>query len=258
MRFNCFTTTLLAACLMPLTTLAVPWGYTEENGPARWGEISKAYATCQTGINQSPIDIQTTTTSKLGLPALNMQYVDGPTRFRSINHTLQATMSSYTSNSIEIDETLYYLKQFEFHAPSEHALNGKTYPLELQLLHKNQSGDIAIVAVMFDVGEPNQAIQNLWESFPAMEDSSMPIFSPVNINQLLPDNKTYWRYRGSLTTPPCTEGVTWSVLKTPVALSAEQLDKFHYIVGPANNRPLQPLNERKITDSYSGDTEILY
>ena len=249
MRFNCFTTTLLAACLMPLTTLAVPWGYTEENGPARWGEISKAYATCQTGINQSPIDIQTTTTSKLGLPALNMQYVDGPTRFRSINHTLQATMSSYTSNSIEIDETLHYLKQFEFHAPSEHALNGKTYPLELQLLHKNQSGD---------VGEPNQAIQNLWESFPAMEDSSMPIFSPVNINQLLPDNKTYWRYRGSLTTPPCTEGVTWAVLKTPVALSAEQLDKFHYIVGPANNRPLQPLNERKITDSYSGDTEILY
>lgn len=256
MRFNCFTTTLLAACLMPLTTLAVPWGYTEENGPARWGEISKAYATCQTGINQSPIDIQTTTTSKLGLPALNMQYVDGPTRFRRINHTLQATMSSYTSNSIEIDETLYYLKQFEFHAPSEHALNGKTYPLEL--LHKNQSGDIAIVAVMFDVGEPNQAIQNLWESFPAMEDSSMPIFSPVNINQLLPDNKTYWRYRGSLTTPPCSEGVTWAVLKTPVALSAEQLDKFHYIVGPANNRPLQPLNERKITESYSGDNEILY
>ena len=146
MRFNCFTTTLLAACMMPLTTLAVPWGYTEENGPARWGEISKAYATCQTGINQSPIDIQTTTTSKLGLPALNMQYVDGPTRFRSINHTLQATMSSYASNSIEIDETLYYLKQFDFHAPSEHTLNGKTYPLEMQLLHKNQSGDIAIVA----------------------------------------------------------------------------------------------------------------
>lgn len=174
MRFNCFTTTLLAACLMPLTTLAVPWGYTEENGTARWGEISKAYATCQTGINQSPIDIQTTTTSKLGLPALNMQYVDGPTRFRSINHTLQATMSSYTSNSIEIDETLHYLKQFEFHAPSEHALNGKTYPLELQLLHKNQSGDIAIVAVMFDVGEPNQAIQNLWSPFQPWKTAVCP------------------------------------------------------------------------------------
>lgn len=258
MHFYRFTTTLLTACLMPLTTLAASWGYIGEIGPARWGEISKAYATCQTGINQSPIDIQTTTTSKLGLPALNMQYFDGPTRFRSINHTLQATMSSYTSNSIEIDETLYYLKQFDFHAPNEHTLNGKTYPLELQLVHKNQHGDIAIVAVMFDVDEPNQAIQNLWESFPAMEDSSMPIFSPVNINQLLPDNKTYWRYRGSLTTPPCTEGVTWAVLKTPVALSAEQLDKFHYTVGPANNRPLQPLNERKITESYSGDTEILY
>ena len=86
----------------------------------------------------------------------------------------------------------------------------------------------------------------------------MPIFSPVNINQLLPDNKTYWRYRGSLTTPPLHRRRHRAVLKTPVALSAEQLDKFHYIVGPANNRPLQPLNERKITDSYSGDTEILY
>ena len=136
--------------------------------------------------------------------------------------------------------------------------HGKTYPLELQLVHKNQSGDITIVAVMFDVGEPNQAIQNLWESFPTMEDNSMPIFSPVDINQLLPDDKTYWRYSGSLTTPPCTEGVSWTVLKTPVALSAEQLDKFHYIVGPANNRPPQPVNERKITDSHSGDTEILY
>jgi carbonic anhydrase len=103
-----------------------------------------------------------------------MQYVDGPTRFRSINHTLQATMSSYTSNSIEIDETLYYLKQFEFHAPSEHALNGKTYPLELQLLHKNQSGDIAIVAVMFDVGEPNQAIQNLWSPFQPWKTAVCP------------------------------------------------------------------------------------
>ncbi|SUX68577.1 Carbonic anhydrase precursor [Citrobacter freundii] len=114
------------------------------------------------------------------------------------------------------------------------------------------------MAVMFDVGEPNQAIQNLWESSPTMEDNSMPIFSPVDINQLLPDNKTYWRYNGSLTIPPCTEGVSWTVLKTPVALSAQQLDKFHYIVGPANNRSPQPVNERKILDSYSGDTEILY
>lgn len=258
MHSNRFTTILLAACLMPLKTLAVPWGYTGETGPAQWGKISKEYATCQTGINQSPVDIQTTTTSKLGLPALNLQYIDGPTRFRSINHTLQATMSSYTPNFIEIGEKLYYLKHFDFHAPAEHTLNGKIYPLELQLTHKNQHGDIAIVAVMFDIGEPNQAIQNLWESFPTMEGNSMPIFSPVDINQLLPDNKTYWLYSGSITTPPCTEGVTWVVLKKPVALSAEQLDKFHYIVGPANNRPPQPLNERTITDSNSGGTEILY
>ena len=175
MHFYRFTTTLLTACLMPLTTLATSWGYTGENGPAQWGEISKAYATCQTGINQSPIDIQTATTNKLGLPALSIQYVDGPTRFRSINHTLQATMSRYTANYINIDDKIYYLKQLDFHAPSEHTLNGRTYPLELQLVHKNQHGDIAIVAVMFDIDEPNQAIQNLWESFPTMTDNSLSL-----------------------------------------------------------------------------------
>lgn len=139
MRFNLFITTLLTAYLMPLTALAAPWGYSGESGPAQWGEISKEYATCQTGINQSPIDIQTAKTRKLGLPSLNMQYVDGPTRFQSINHTLQATMSSYTSNSIEVDGKIYFLKQLDFHAPSEHTFNGKTYPLELQLVHKTNT-----------------------------------------------------------------------------------------------------------------------
>ncbi|SUX68581.1 Carbonic anhydrase precursor [Citrobacter freundii] len=125
MRLNLFITTLLTVCLMPLIALAAPWGYDGETGPAQWGEISKEYATCQTGINQSPIDIQSATTRKPGLPSLSMQYVDGPTRFRSINHTLRATMSSYTSNSIEVDGKIYYLKYLDFHAPSEHTFNGK-------------------------------------------------------------------------------------------------------------------------------------
>ncbi|WP_341516913.1 carbonic anhydrase family protein [Citrobacter gillenii] len=252
-------TTLLLACIMSFSVQASSWGYSiGDTSPEHWGEINNEYKSCQTGVNQSPINIQPSDTSKLGLPILTMQYTDSPVRFQSINHTLQATMNSYTPDTLNIDNQLYYLKQLDFHAPSEHTIEGKNYAMELQLLHKNQQGDTVIVAVMFDVDEPNQAIKNLWESFPTMEGSNMPIFSPVNINQLLPDNKVYWRYSGSLTIPPCSENVTWIVLKTPISLSTEQLENFRYIVGHMNNRPLQPLNGREVEDSQSGNTEILY
>lgn len=253
-----FSTTLLLACITPLSALATQWGYSGDIAPEHWGEISTTYERCQKGMNQSPIDIQRTATSKPGLPALSIQYTNGPTRFLSINHTLQATMNSYTSGTLDIDNQLYYLKHFDFHAPSEHTIDGKRYAMEIQLTHKNQEGDIAILAVMFDVDEPNQAIQNLWASFPTMAGNSMPILSPVNINLLLPDSKTYWRYSGSLTIPPCSEKVTWMVLKTPMTLSAEQLEKFQYFVGYANNRPLQQLNGRQVLDSQSNSAEILY
>lgn len=258
MFFIRFSTLLLTACLMPFSALAEQWGYSGETGPDHWGELDQAFETCQTGVNQSPINILPSAASKLGLPALSTQYSNSPTRLLNVNHTLQATMSSYTSDTLEIDHQPYSLKGFEFHAPSEHSIDGKTYAMELQLTHKNDNGDTVIMSVMFNVDEPNQAIQNLWESFPTMEDSSMPLFSPVDINQLIPEDKTYWRYNGSLTTPPCSEGIAWIILKTPVTLSAEQLDKFKYAMRHANNRPLQPLNGRIITDSHSGDTGIPY
>ena len=125
-------------------------------------------------------------------------------------------------------------------------------------MHKDAKGDVAVVAVMFDIGTENAELNKLWATMPEQAEQDIRGTTQMDLNALLPIDKTYWRFSGSLTTPPCTEGVTWAVLKTPVALSAEQLDKFHYIVGPANNRPLQPLNERKITESYSGDNEILY
>lgn len=101
---------------------------------------------------------------------------------------------------------------------------------------------------MFDIGEPNEAIERLWQSIPATPGDSIPLLSPVDINLLLPEDRTYWRFSGSLTTPPCSEGVTWIVLKQPMTLSAGQLEKFRHTIHPANNRPVQPLNGRVINE----------
>ena len=220
MKLTSLTTVFLAICMMPVSVSATDWSYEGDTSPAHWGEINKAYKLCQTGMSQSPVD----------------------------NHTLQATMNPYSSAFAQIDDQPYALAEFHFHAPSENTINGKHYAMELHLTHKNQEGEIAVVAVMFDIGEPNEAIERLWQSIPATPGDSIPLLSPVDINLLLPEDRTYWRFSGSLTTPPCSEGVTWIVLKQPMTLSAGQLEKFRHTIHPANNRPVQPLNGRVINE----------
>ncbi|HBC7343355.1 TPA: carbonic anhydrase family protein [Citrobacter koseri] len=246
MKLISLTTAFLAICMMPVSVSATDWSYEGDTSPAHWGEINKAYKLCQTGMSQSPVDILTT--NEIQLPPLNVQYIDRADMLLNVNHTLQATMNSYSSASAQIDDQPYALAEFHFHAPSENTINGKHYAMELHLTHKNQEGEIAVVAVMFDIGEPNEAIERLWQSIPATPGDSIPLLSPVDINLLLPEDRTYWRFSGSLTTPPCSEGVTWIVLKQPMTLSAGQLEKFRHTIHPANNRPVQPLNGRVINE----------
>ncbi|MEG0534074.1 MAG: carbonic anhydrase family protein, partial [Citrobacter sp.] len=113
--------------------------------------------------------------------------------------------------------------------------------------HEDRTGKIAVVAVLFDIGEPNDALENLWQSIPADGDN-MPLFSPININELLPEDKNYWHYSGSLTTPPCSEPVSWFVMKSPLTLSQEQLSRFRAAIQYNNNRPVQPLNGREVVE----------
>ncbi|MTH45621.1 carbonic anhydrase [Intestinirhabdus alba] len=241
--------TLAALCLTSLSASAAPahWSYQGDGAPERWGEISEAFKVCQTGMSQSPVDIRQQFVREERLPPLEIRYVDSPAIFLNNGHTLQAAPDGGGVNSIQLDGYAYTLEQFHFHAPSENTVNGQHYAMEMHLVHKSLTGKLAVVAVMFEPGSPNKALEHLWKTIPAT-GNSVSLSSPVKINQLLPKNRAYWRFSGSLTTPPCSEKVAWIVMKSPLTLSAEQLRKFKTAMRHDNNRPTQPLNGRTIVE----------
>jgi carbonic anhydrase len=149
-----------------------------------------------------------------------------------------------TRDTITLDKQTWTLQQFHFHAPSENTVHGKKYAMEMHLVHKNARGELTVVAVMFDKGAANPELDKLWSVMPQQAEQNVSIKKDLNLNKLLPKVKTYWRFSGSLTTPPCSEGVTWIVLKHP-DLSAEQLEKFTHTMHHDNNRPVQSLHGRR-------------
>ncbi|HAU3359254.1 TPA: carbonic anhydrase family protein [Salmonella enterica subsp. salamae] len=249
MKTNFLKVAMLALCVAPLSVLAnsTHWGYEGNGAPEHWGNLDEAFKTCQSGTSQSPVNISSQSVHNQQLAELDVQYADGPSTLLNNGHTLQAEMSSYTPDSIQVGSDVYTLKQFHFHAPSENTIDGKHYALEMHLVHQDRAGKIAVVAVMFDIGEPNDALESLWQSIPSTGGNT-PLFLPVNINELLPADKNYWRYNGSLTTPPCSEHVSWFVMKSPLTLSQEQLSKFKEAIPHNNNRPVQPLNGREVVE----------
>jgi carbonic anhydrase len=141
----------------------------------------------------------------------------------------------------------FELKQFHFHSPSEHTLNGRSFPMEMHLVHSDESGNLAVVAVlMSEASTDNPVLATLWAQMPGRPGDRNSLAAKVNAGALLPKGKSYYRYSGSLTTPPCSEGVRWYVLKEPIAVSKAQVEAFRTAVGTANNRPTQPVNARAV------------
>lgn len=208
---------LLALAITPLFAIASHWSYDGEGAPEHWSQLSDEYKTCQQGMNQSPINIDSTMNAHL--QPLVVSYGKGPDLVLNNGHTIQATVDPKASDSITLDGQRYLLQQFHFHAPSENTLHGKHFAMEMHLVHKNAAGEVAVVAVMFDVGAANPEIDKLWKVMPEKAESDAALKTAVNINALIPLDRTYWRFSGSLTTPPCSEGVTWIVLKQPMTLS---------------------------------------
>lgn len=237
---------LLAFSIMPVTVLASHWGYEGEGSPEHWGSLGEEFKTCQTGMNQSPINIDTTL--KAHLSPLDTHYTDGPITLINNGHTIQAGLKTDTADTITIDGTPFTLQQLHFHAPSENTVHGKHYAMEMHLVHKDATGAVAVVAVMFDKGAANTELDKLWATMPEKAEQNTKISTQMDLNALLPTDKTYWRFSGSLTTPPCSEGVTWIVLKHPLTLSAAQLEKFSHTMHHDNNRPVQPLNGRVVVE----------
>lgn len=237
---------LLALSILPVTALASHWTYEGEGSPEHWGTLNEAYKTCQTGMNQSPVNIDHTLHAHLS--PLETHYVDGPVTLINNGHTIQAGLKTTTADRITLDGKPSVLQQFHFHAPSENTVHGKHYAMEMHLVHKDDSGDITVVAVMFEQGAANTELDKLWATMPEKIDQSTKISTQMNLNALLPKDKTYWRFSGSLTTPPCSEGVSWIVLKHPLTLSAAQLEKFSHTMHHSNNRPPRPLHGRVVIE----------
>lgn len=237
---------LLALSIMPLAAFASHWSYEGNESPEHWSQLSDEFKTCQKGMNQSPIDIDKTLNAHL--QPLDIHYGKGPDVVLNNGHTIQATVDPKATDSITLDGQSYLLQQFHFHAPSENTIHGKHAAMEMHLVHKNAAGEIAVVAVMFDVGAANAELDKLWSVMPQQAENSAPVKSSLNINKLIPEDRTYWRFSGSLTTPPCSEGVTWLVFKHPLTLSAAQLAKFTHTMHHDNNRPVQPAHGRVVIE----------
>ncbi|MGF1642530.1 MAG: carbonic anhydrase [Thiotrichales bacterium] len=236
---------LLAACgekPHETTQNTTHWSYDGEAGPPNWATLTPKFATCS-GKNQSPINLAGLIEAEL--PPLELNYGSGASKDVENNgHTIQVNFTD--GNAIKLDSVWFSLQQFHFHAPSENHINGKAFPMEAHLVHKDDSGNLTVVALMFEEGEANSELEKVWAEMPANANTVIPLDSKVNVSALLPENLDYYRFNGSLTTPPCTEGVRWVVMKNPVAASEAQIEKFAHVMHHPNNRPLQATNARPV------------
>jgi len=221
---------------------SVHWGYEGAGGPAHWGDLGKKFALCKAGKGQSPVDI--TGAVKADLAPIKTSYKDVPLRVINNGHTIKV---NYVEGSTAvIGGKTYSLLQFHFHGPSENIVDGKAFPLEAHLVHKSEDGDLAVIGVFLKEGKKNDLIQAIWNNIPdkvGPERTAKGI--KINASSLLPSNQEYYNFTGSLTTPPCSEGVSWNVMTTPIEVSAEQIAKFAFYY-KMNARPVQPLNNRVI------------
>lgn len=233
---------LLSSISLAATAGDVHWEYSGKHGAAHWGELSKKFSTCSSGVNQSPINI--TSTIEANLPALNINYQKSKIELVNNGHTIQANVNG--NNTFTNDAGTFDLLQFHFHAPSENTINGKSFPLETHFVHADKKGNLAVIGVMFEAGKENKSLAKLWNKMPEQAKSKQALSGMLQSLSLMPSSKDYYRFNGSLTTPPCSEGVRWFVLKQPIEASTAQINQFRKVMAGDTNRPVQPVNARVI------------
>lgn len=245
------------------------WGYTDNQGPKFWGTLDKAYKLCDLGKTQTPINIQNST--PITENALTIQYrpipidiiddgltklnVHGKKTIINDGHTLQINVpTTGPAESILINKQKYHLVQFHIHTPSENQIDGKTFPLEIHFVNQGNKGNMAVIGVFVKEGNANPAVEEILNYLPKEKNKLYHTKEVIDISLLLPTNKSYYNFIGSLTTPPCTEGLNWFLMANPIEASAEQIAKLKTAL-PANNaRPIQPLNGRAVTSYTQGST----
>lgn len=226
------------------TALHGAWSYSGDTGPQAWARLAPDYAQCASGKRQSPIDLR----DGFAVELEPIQFDYHPSAFRVIDngHTVQVNVAP--GNAIQVLGRRYELQQFHFHRPSEHRIAGQGFEMEVHLVHKDEAGHIAVVAVLLQRGAANPIVQAVWNNLPLEKGEEQPARVSLDPAGLLPEDRRYFTYMGSLTTPPCSEGVLWMVLQQPAPLAGDQADLFARLY-PLNERPLQPPAGRMIKAS---------
>jgi carbonic anhydrase len=225
------------------------WSYEGENGPAQWGNMDPKFAQCNIGERQSPIDIRDG--FRVDLDPLQFDYRQ--TKFNVVNngHTIQVGVNP--GQYVHISGKSFELVQFHFHRPAEERINGKSFAMVVHLVHKDVDGKLAVVAILIeqnkvDSGKAHDVVQAVWNNLPLEKMTTVKALHEIDLSQMLPKTLDYYTYMGSLTTPPCSEGVLWVVMKEPIEISSEQLSIFSRLY-PMNARPLQKTSDRMIKES---------
>ena len=221
------------------------WSYEGKEGPLNWGRLDPAYRECAVGKDQSPIDIRGAHLNK-NLAPIEFHYISGTMTLTNTGHTVQVTAPA--GSYIMVDGVRYDLVQFHFHHPGEEAVKGKLPDMSLHLVHKSADGKYVVIAVRLNEGNPNAVLAALWEHLPKTVGATDKLTEEINAAGLLPADKGYWTYEGSLTAPPCTEGVRWFVFQQEVEISRSQLRSFGALY-KVNSRLIQATRGRKIEAS---------
>jgi carbonic anhydrase len=253
LRKGCISSLLLmvAAILVPAGPRAqwkTHWTYEGPTGAEHWGDLDPQYAACKDGKEQSPIDIRNP--RKGQLPTLRFEYKSGPLKIINNGYTaIRVNYAPGNGNFLSVGDKRYELRQFHFHHPSEESVHGERYDMVIHLMHASSDSNVVGVAVLLKAGRANATVQRLWEHMPKTPGKEEVIAGvEVDPTGLLPRDSSYYTYMGSLTAPPCTEGVTWFVLRNPLSISADEIGAFAALY-PHNTRPPQPLNGRVVKES---------
>lgn len=244
MRFHRVAALVFGMAAVAAAQSTAPWDYQGKNGPINWSRLDAANKACAQGHEQSPIDIRGAHLNK-ALQPIEFHYLSGPVTLENTGRTIVVHVNP--GSYIVADGVRYDLRQFEFHHPSENAVKGKLTDMDVEMVHKSADGKMAVVEVRFGMqrGDPNAVIAALWPHLPQTAGAKTEVTEYVNAGGFLPADRGYWTFTGSLTNPPCTEGVRWIVYQDPIGMSLEQLRQFTALFR-ISSRPLQETHGRRI------------
>ena len=220
------------------------WAYEGDEGPQNWGKLNPLFSQCEIGERQSPIDIRDG--FRVDLDPLQFDYKQAQFNVTDNGHTIQVGVNN--GHYLNVSGKNYELMQFHFHRPAEERVNGKAFAMVVHLVHKDIDGKLAVVAILIEAGKAHDVVQSVWNNLPLEKKMIVKALQEIDLSQLLPKSLNYYTYMGSLTTPPCSEGVLWIVMKEPIEISSEQIGIFSRLY-PMNARPLQKSSSRMIKES---------